>query len=121
MNAITWFEIPVLDFDRAYKFYSTITDSPLHKENMGGAEMGFFTHAMGGVGGAICKGEGYEPSTKGALVYINGGENLNESLSKVEKAGGKILIPKTKITDDIGYMAVLIDTEGNRVALHSPK
>lgn len=120
MNAVNWFEIPVADFDRAYHFYSQLFDSPLHKETMGGAQMGFFTHSQGGVGGAICKGEDYVPSTHGVLVYLSAGENLNEPLEKVEQMGGKVLLPKTLITKDIGYMALILDTEGNKIALHSP-
>lgn len=120
-NAINWFEIPVTDFDRALKFYNQLLGAPLHVEQMGGFEMGFFAHQAGGVGGAICKGEGYTPSADGSLLYLNGGEDLTAFLDRVEPAGGKILQPKTLITDDIGYMAIFMDTEGNKLAFHSPK
>jgi predicted enzyme related to lactoylglutathione lyase len=66
------------------------------------------------------KDEGFEPSTKGALIYLNGGEDLSVPLSKVEAAGGKILLPKTSIGSN-GFMAHIIDTEGNKIALHSMK
>ena len=74
-----------------------------------------------GVGGALCQGEGYVPSQDSSVLYLNGGEDLSESLSKVESAGGKIIMEKSKFTDEIGYMAIFIDSEGNRMAFHSPK
>ena len=74
----------------------------------------------GGVGGGLAQGEGFEPSDKGTIVYLNGGEDLSVSLRKVEQAGGKIIMPKTTIGGN-GFMAHFIDTEGNRVALHSMK
>ena len=74
----------------------------------------------GGVGGCIIQGKGYEPSAKGALVYLNGGEDLGKPLAKVEKAGGKIILPKTAIGLN-GFMAYFEDTEGNKVGFHSNK
>lgn len=74
----------------------------------------------GGVGGGIVEGEGFEPSMTGSLVYLNGGDDLSVPLSKVEAAGGKILMPKTSIGEN-GFMAHFSDTEGNRIALHSMK
>jgi predicted enzyme related to lactoylglutathione lyase len=74
----------------------------------------------GGIGGCIIQGKGYEPLTKGSLVYLNGGDDLGVPLSKVEAAGGKILLPKTAIGPN-GFMAHFADTEGNKVALHSMK
>ena len=86
---------------------------------MVGSQMGFFP--ADGVGGAIVKGRDYEPSSKGSLVYLNAGKDLNAVLSKVEKAGGKVLLGKTLIAEDIGYFALFKDTEGNKLALHSMK
>ena len=121
-NAINWFEIPATDFERAKNFYSAIFDCEMTVNEMGHIMMGFFSHEQGvGIGGSICRGEGYEPSKKGSLVYLNGGEDLSVVLNRVEAAGGTIQMPKTQITPDIGYFAILIDTEGNRVALHSMK
>ncbi len=74
----------------------------------------------GGVGGGLSEMEGFEPSTKGSLVYLNGGDDLSHPLSKVEEAGGKILLPKTPIGEN-GFMAYFMDTEGNKVAFHSNK
>lgn len=123
-NTINWFEIPVTDFDRAYKFYSELmnSDSPLPVHEMGGVKMGFLPMGeKGEVGGGFCLGEGYVPSPNGILIYINGGEDLSAHLARVEPAGGKIVLPKTKINDEIGFEARFIDSEGNKIGLHSPK
>ena len=121
-NAINWFEIPASNFDRACEFYSKIFGSEVNKMTTpNGMKMGMFPHyEMGSVGGSVIEGEGYEPSQKGTLPYLNGGEDLSVPLSRVEKAGGKILMPKTPIGEN-GFIAQFIDTEGNRVALHSMK
>ncbi len=120
-NAVNWFEIPANDIERAVKFYSTVLNTKLQQQEMLGTKMAFFTNDTEGVGGSICSGEGYKPSTDGSKIYLNGGEDLSEPLSRVEAAGGKVVLPKTKITDEIGYMATFIDTEGNSVSLHSQK
>lgn len=121
-NAINWFEIPVTDFARAKKFYETLfgmdimeMPHPTFKYGMLPADM-----QNGGIGGGIVQGEGFEPSMTGALVYLNGGDDLNLPLSKVEAAGGKIVLPKTSIGPN-GFMAHFVDTEGNKIALHSMK
>jgi uncharacterized protein len=121
-NSINWFEIPVTDFARAKTFYETIMGSEMHPMEMGGMKSAFFPFDMqgGGIGGCITQAEGYEPSAKGTLVYLNGGDDLSTPLSKVEKAGGKIIMPKTAIGAN-GFMAHFSDTEGNKVALHSRK
>ena len=119
-NAIHWFEIPAKNFDRASAFYSQVLEAEIHKVNHpNGLVYGFFPNfTPDEVGGAIIEGEGYEPSGKGSIVYFSGGDDLNLPLSRVEKAGGKILMPKTAIGEN-GFMAHFLDTEGNRVALHS--
>ena len=83
--------------------------------------MGFMPFEMGkGIGGAIIKGEGYTPSRDGAIVYLNGGDDLSVVLDRIQVAGGSVQVGKTLITDDIGYFALFVDSEGNRLALHSP-
>lgn len=121
-NAINWFEIPVKNFDKAKKFYETIFDIDMHLMEAMGMKSAFFPAKMetGGIGGCIIQGEGYESSPKGSLVYLNGGDDLSVPLSKVEAIGGKILLPKTAIGSN-GFMAHFIDTEGNKVGLHSMK
>jgi len=120
-NAINWFEIPAANHERAVKFYSQILGANLQPMEMAGVKMAFLPADDGDIGGAICSGEGYKPSAEGTLVYLNAGEDLSAPLSKVEKAGGKVVMPKTKISDEIGYMAYIMDSEGNKIALHSPK
>lgn len=118
-NAINWFEIPATDFDRAVKFYSAILDTELYTTQMGGYNMAFLPMEEKGVGGAIVSGDGCEPSQTGTLVYLNAGNDLTDILSRVEPNGGSVVLPKTLITEDIGYMAAFIDSEGGKVALHS--
>lgn len=119
-NAISWFEIPAANFERAVTFYEKVLNSSIHQQTFGGHQMGFLPmDGEGDVGGAIVAGEGYQPSQEGALLYLNGGEDLQTPLQRVEAAGGEVVMPKTKISDEHGYMAVFLDTEGNRMAFHS--
>ena len=118
-NSINWYEIPVTDFARAKKFYSEILSFEMQEMMMGPHQMGFFPG--GGAGGAIVKAEGYKPSADGTLIYLNAGEDLTGVMNKIESAGGKILQPKMQVTEEIGFIAIFTDTEGNKVALHSPK
>jgi predicted enzyme related to lactoylglutathione lyase len=122
-NVITWFEIPVTDFDRANKFYSSLfAVETLHTEQFGPWKMGFFPmETQEGVGGAIVFGENCTPNAGGVLVYINAGEDLTEMMNRIEPAGGKVIKQKTLIKEDIGYFAMFMDTEGNKLALHSRK
>lgn len=121
-NAANWFEIPVKDYERAKKFYSTVFGQDIQDYHMPEKQMkyGIFPYDMenNGVGGAIVEMEGMNPSADGSTVYLNGGEDLNVALGKVEAAGGSIFMPKMDI-DENGFIAQFIDTEGNRVALHS--
>jgi len=120
-NAINWFEIPVKNFNRAKTFYETILGATMQPMEAMGMKSAFFpADLQNGIGGCIIEGQGYKPSSKGSLVYLNGGEDLSVALSKVEAAGGKILMPKTAIGPN-GFMAHFNDTEGNKVALHSMK
>jgi predicted enzyme related to lactoylglutathione lyase len=120
-NAINWFEIPATDFERAKKFYETVMEIEMMlpfeamKYAMFPADM-----QNGGIGGGLVEEKGYEPAQTGALVYLNGGDDLSVPLSRVEAAGGKIIVPKTSLGPN-GFMAQFIDTEGNKVAFHSMK
>ena len=120
-NAINWFEIPATNFQRAKDFYSKLMDTELPVEEIMGNQMAFFNTDNGQVGGAVCTGEGYVPSAEGTVPYLNGGEDLEPMLTSVADAGGTTVLPKTKISDEVGYMALFLDTEGNKIALHSPK
>jgi len=121
-NAINWFEIPAKNFERAKVFYEKLFNAEIQVMPHPEMKYGFLPCDMqnGGVGGGLVEGEGFEPSMNGTVVYLNGGDDLSVPLSKVEAAGGKILMPKTSIGEN-GFMAHFIDTEGNRVALHSMK
>ena len=118
-NAINWFELPATDFDRAVRFYSAIYDRDMPTRDMEHVKMGFFSHEQGQVGGAVITGEGYLPAKDGAKLYLNGGTDLRTVLDRVEAAGGSIVNGKTEIAPEIGYFAIIDDTEGNRVYLHS--
>lgn len=117
-NAISWFELPSNNFQRAVKFYGEVLDVELQPMDMPGAKMAFFPTTDNGVGGCVISTEGHAPSMEGSLVYLNGGDDLAKPLSRVEAAGGKVITPKTSIGEN-GHFAVFSDTEGNRVAFHS--
>ena len=124
-HAINWFEIPVADFDRAKKFYETLFNYQMPENQMGPARMGFLLYDFqnGGRGGAIVHNPGfYSPNTNGTLVYLNCEPDLSIVLMKVNSAGGKVLMEKKSVGQEdqhLGYWALIEDTEGNRVALHS--
>jgi predicted enzyme related to lactoylglutathione lyase len=122
-NAISWFEIPTADINRAQQFYEAIFGMemvPLENENFKMRMFPIENPAIG-IGGALMYVEGfYKPSaTDGPLVYLNANPDVQIVLDKVIAAGGKVVVPKTEISPEYGHMAVFIDTEGNRVALHS--
>ena len=123
VNVLNWFEIPVTDFKRAKKFYETIFEITMPEHSMGGYMMGFFPYEMGSgkLSGAIVQGEHRIPAKEGSLIYFNANPDLSDALGRIEKAGGKIFVPKTQISPEIGFFALFTDTEGNKVALHSQK
>ena len=122
-NVVGWFEIPVTDMDRAISFYEKVFGFNIQKNILGELVMGWFPFKEDGLGspGSLCyHPEFYKPSAEGTLVYFtaHSGDLANE-LSRVEEAGGKVLMPKRQISPEHGFMALFIDSEGNRVALHS--
>jgi hypothetical protein len=117
---VSWFEIPALNFVQATAFYSHIYGIEMTKIDNNGYSMAFFP-TKEGIGGAVVAGPGSIPSDSGPLIYLNGGTDLNNVLSKVPEAGGRIVMEKTFIADDSGYFAIFIDSEGNKLALHSKK
>lgn len=122
-NALNWFEISVADISRAKKFYETIFGIEMPVQEMMGMQMAFFPaeDMNGKVSGALVQGPMHKPSIDGAKIYLNGNPDLDLALNKIEAAGGKVVMPKTHISDTVGYMAFFIDSEGNNVALHSNK
>lgn len=117
---ISIFEIPATDISRAVNFYQAILGVNIEKMEMPGMEMGIFPYEEQMVTGVIMKGEGFKPSADGVTIYLNAGDNLQTILDKVEKNGGKILMPKTAHADESGFFALFLDTEGNRLGLNSP-
>ena len=121
-NAISWFEIGTNNLERATKFYETIFNIKLNPLDLPNIKMRMFPlEDMMGVGGALVDSGGFHKpsSTDGPLIYLNGNPDLQLVLDKVEAAGGKIMVPKTEISPEYGFMAVIIDSEGNRIGLHS--
>jgi predicted enzyme related to lactoylglutathione lyase len=120
MSAISWFELPAHELNRAVKFYETILAVSLRREIIGD-EMGIFPSGEMGVSGCVVKSEGYEPSATGPVVYLNAEPTLGTVLSRVAPAGGSIVVPATELPQGMGFYAHILDTEGNRVGLHSMK
>ena len=118
-NLINWFEIPASDFNRSVKFYKQVLNTEIEETEMFGMKMGFMPTDGANVSGAVVQGEGYTPSADGAVIYLNGGDDLQTMLSRVEAAGGNVIVPKTQISPEIGFFAMFTDTEGNKLALHS--
>lgn len=118
---ISIFEIPATDISRAIGFYQEILGITIERMDFPEMQMGIFPYEGQMVTGVILKGDGYKPSSDGVTIYLNGGDNLQITLDKVDKSGGKIIVPKTLHADESGYFALFLDPEGNKVGLHSPK
>lgn len=119
-NVAMWFEMPVTDMQRAKNFYQNVLGTSFKDEEMAGYSMAIFAHEPSSVSGMLVSGEHYQPSQTGAVVYLNGGDDLNEPLQRVAEQGGSVLMPKTPIHDgECGYFALFLDSEGNRVGLFS--
>jgi hypothetical protein len=124
-NVAGWFEIPVMNMKRAVTFYETVFEVKLERHTVARMDMAWFPWVKSGVGagGSLAQAtEFFQPRDNGVLIFFTAfsGDLANE-LSRIEPAGGKIIQPKTLITEDIGYMAIFLDSEGNRIALHSRK
>ncbi len=120
-NSVNWFEIPVTDMDRAKKFYETIFDIEMQTMQMPEFRMEAFPMEMGNgkVHGALMQHEMYTPMANGVTIYLNANPDIQAVVDRIEAAGGEIVIPKTQISEEIGYMAFFMDSEGNRMALHA--
>jgi predicted enzyme related to lactoylglutathione lyase len=119
-NFISWFEIPATNFQQAVIFYNHIFGIDMETTFNDDSAMAYFP-VTNGVGGAITTGFSNETSSAGPLLYLNGSEDLNNVLNKVEAAGGRIIMQKTLISKDMGYFAIFIDSQGNKLALYSEK
>jgi len=114
---INWFEIPANDFDRAATFYDTIFEMPLQRDVFMGIPHGFFLNGEQPIGALVLNPD-YTPGAQGTVLYLNAGDQLDAIISRVEAAGGKIIAPKFSINEQ-GQMAIVQDTEGNHIALHT--
>ena len=119
-NPVVYFEIPVIDMERATRFYSTVFNFKFDTTIIDKNEMALFpfTEEKSGISGALAKGEIYKPTKDGVLIYFNTA-NMDETLRLANTNGGKILYPKTD--NSIGRVAEFEDTEGNRIALYQSK
>jgi uncharacterized protein len=116
-NQIVWCDIPVLDLDRALKFYSAVLGAAVKKQEFPGMTMGILPHNDGEVGGCLFKSADDQPSDQGLMIYLNGNGRLDEAIAAVVP-NGKVLKPKQAI-GPYGSRAIILDSEGNRIALHS--
>ena len=118
INPVVYFEIPVLDMERAIIFYSAVFDFTFEKNIIDHNEMAFFPFEDGarGITGSLAEGEIYVPTMQGVLVYF-GTDDIDAILHKAVEAGGEILYPKTS-NGELGHVAEFKDSEGNRIALH---
>ena len=119
-NALNWFELPALDLDRSKKFYEAVFQIEMHVMEMEGTKMAMFPMVpnSGKASGGIIQTEGVVPSTEGTIVYLNANPKMDDTIARVEGAGGKLLLAKTPIGGN-GFMAYILDTEGNKVGIHS--
>jgi len=117
-NQIVWCDIPVLDVDRAVKFYSAVLGATVKKQEISGMTMAILPHNDGEVGGCLFESTDDKPSDKGPMIYLNANGRLDEAIAAVVPNGGKVLKPKHAI-GPYGSRAIILDSEGNRIALHS--
>lgn len=122
-NALNWFEIAVSDINRAKIFYETVFGIEMHSDDMMGMKMATFItdDSSGKVSGALVQSDMHKPSAGGVTIYLNGNPDLDIPLERVNGAGGKVLMPKTLVNENVGYMAFFMDTEDNKIGLHSRK
>jgi predicted enzyme related to lactoylglutathione lyase len=121
MNAVQWFEIPALDLERAFAFYSTVLDGNVRKGTFGQGELILFNvpfQTGEAVGGSIVVRNDLKPTTEGPIIYLNAFGKLSDTVSRVEPAGGKVLIPIMDL-GKFGFAAICIDSEGNKIGLLS--
>ncbi|HET7747155.1 MAG TPA: VOC family protein [Vicinamibacteria bacterium] len=115
-----WFEIPSRDFDRAVRFYESVLEATLAREETPSMRMAVFPHVKPQPTGAVVRAEGYEPATAGTVVYL-AVDDIRPVLGRVPKAGGAVTLPLTPLPEGMGVFAQIRDTEGNRVGLFSAK
>jgi predicted enzyme related to lactoylglutathione lyase len=117
-NSVVWVDIPVVDLDRAIRFYSAILGGEVTKQEYPGMAIGLLPGYDSDVSGCLFTKADELPSATGLLLYLNAQGRLDEAVALVEPCGGKVLQPRHLIGPH-GYRAVILDSEGNRIALHS--
>ena len=119
-HRIVWVDIPVVDLDRAIAFYSAVIGDSVSKEGGPGFVFGLLPHSESDVGGCLyTPSDDNAPSKVGPLVYLNADGRLEQAVEAVTRHGGQVLQPIHPIGPH-GWRAVVIDSEGNKIALHSP-
>lgn len=118
-NLISIVEIPTADLSRAITFYQTILGVAIEEMEMDGNQMGVLPNEEGTVNVVLVRGKDYKPTMDGAVLYLNAGQDLQPALDKVEANGGQVILAKTLISPEMGYFALFIDSEGNKLGLHS--
>ena len=118
-NSVVWSEIAVSDLKRAAAFYEKVLDAELAFDKFGPFRIALFPHGEQGVGGCLVHGEGYEPSAKGTVTYLAATPGIDAALERAWSAGGKVLMPKTALPNNQGFIAHVSDSEGNRIGLHA--
>jgi len=120
-NAISWFEIPVADLDRAQRFYETVLAQPLRREDFDGETLALLPFERPAPGGCLQAGANASAApASGIRIYLECGPDIDAVLRRVETAGGQVVAPKAALPRGLGFIAHLRDTEGNEVGLHSP-
>lgn len=117
--AITWFEIPVTDLDRAQAFYEAVLAAPLRRESMGPQTLAVLPYTQPATGGALLLGPDAPPPGAGTLVYLNVEPSLDAATARAVAAGGRVLVPRVDLPDGMGAFVHIADSEGNRVGLHA--
>lgn len=118
-NIINWFEIPAVNLERATHFYEYCVGATFRQENVAGMSMAVFNYEEPAIGGALVQSEMLQPSVNGAVVYLFT-PDINASLGKVAEKGGSCCFGPVTLPNDIGTIALIIDSEGNKVGLHQP-
>ena len=115
-NLMVWTDIPVTDLDRAAAFYAAVLGIKVSQEAFAGSAFGVLEHTEGN-GGCLVP-QAAAVSAVGMLVYFNVDGRIKDALAQVQALGGKVLEPVHPIGPH-GFRAIVLDSEGNRLALHS--
>jgi predicted enzyme related to lactoylglutathione lyase len=116
---LSWFEIPTADLERAVRFYESALGVTLRREEIGGIPIALFPYTEPATGGALVQHPAQKPSADGVIVYLNAQPGVDAVLARVTKAGGAVQGPVVELPREIGYIGFFIDSEGNRIGLHS--